>query len=178
MTVAALQTLATNIQTLVEASGLDCQEVGYQVTAGQPAQPTGNCALVSVWASQAFNAANSMFHEDSPCLVVRGLQMHWRLDLCFTESEQDRTAAEHLETATCLYGLADVIWCGLNLKAAEGIWGRCADVQIDPLSYNEASGGLVSAESGIRIQDDCPTPNAPEDIVGALAPVEEGGDFG
>lgn len=178
-TVEAAQALLDQIHTIVDASDV-CEVKTYQVTAGAPADPSGqNCAQISVWASQIFNASTSLFHEDNPCMVVRGVQLNYRISVCYEETEAGRTPAQHLVTAVCLYDLADAVWCGLNAAFRDGFLdNRCKQITVDPLIVSEGLGGYVSADSGIRLQLDCPTPNEPEDIIGALAPIEEGQDFG
>jgi hypothetical protein len=158
-TVEALSALLARIQTLVNVADVDCEIDQYRVVAGQPAAPASHCNVVTVWASSAFNAVAGMFHQDDPCTIARGVAFHWRLDLCYQETPQDRTSAQHLATATCLYTLADVIWCGLNTEIGDGLLfdARCKDIQVDALSYNEASGSGVSAQSGLRVQMDCDT---------------------
>jgi len=179
-TVALLQELLVAIETAVATAPEGCEIDTYQVTAGTPAAPSGNCSQVSVWASSAFNSASSMFHEDNPCLVIRAVQLNWRLDLCYGETVEDWTPAQHLEFAVCFYGLADAIWCGLNsvIKSGELFHRRCGDLQVDPLTYTERLGSNASAESGMRMQDDCPAPVEIVDVVGALAGQQEGEDFG
>lgn len=156
-TTEALQALLAAIETAVAAADVDCEIDMYRVTAGQAAAPAGQCNVVSVWASQAFNSVDGMFHSDSPCTIVRGVAFHWRLDLCYGETAEERTPAQHLATATCLYTLADAIWCGLNTQIGNGTLfsQKCADLQVDALDYNEASGSGVSAESGLRLQMEC-----------------------
>jgi hypothetical protein len=157
-TLAAAQTLLTTIQGLyVTWDG--CTINNWQVTAGEPSAPSGDCTQVSVWATQLFNAVNSLNQEDSACLVIKGVQLAYRIDVCYPTNEDgtDLTADQQLEVATCLYGLADHIWCGINsdLKAITG--GNCADVAVDPLSFTRFQGGIVSAQSGLRFQNDCTT---------------------
>lgn len=177
-TLTAALTLKSAIQSLVESED-GCEITVYQVTAGEPAAPSGSdCPTLSVWASQYFNAVASMFHEDNPCLVVRGVQLNWRLDVCYSETEQGPTAAEHLADAVCLYGLADTIWCGLPPSLPTLFGKKCADLQFDALTIGERSGGYVSASSGVRFQIGCDAPEVPEDIVGVIAGQEEGGEFG
>jgi hypothetical protein len=181
-TVDAATQLLEAITSLVDA-GDTCDVDVYQVTAGEPADPTGeNCTVITVWASQYFNSTASMFHEDNPCVIIRGVQLNYRIATCYpiNEDGQDLTAAQHLDTATCLYGMADVIWCGLvQLIGENGLFDlRCADIQIDPLTVNPPSGGIVSANSGLRFQIGCEPTAVPEDIVGVIAGQEEGGEFG
>lgn len=156
-TVEALQAVLAKIEDLVATANVDgCgEEMLYRVTAGQPAAPVGSCSAVSVWASQYFNAATSLFHEDSVCVLSRGVQVEWRLDVCFTETEQDRTAAQHLADAECVYRLADVIWCGLASSLPEVLAVRCAQIAVDALSVVPALGGIYSVSSGFRFQLDC-----------------------
>jgi hypothetical protein len=156
-TTEALQALLAAIETAVATADVDCEINMYRVTAGQAAAPAGQCNVVSVWASQAFNSVDGMFHADNSCTVVRGVALHWRLDLCYGETAEERTPEDHLTTATCLYTLADAIWCGLNTEIGAGrlFATKCADLQVDALSYNEASGGGVSADSGMRLQMEC-----------------------
>lgn len=173
-TLEAAQALLAAIQTLADST--DCKPDAYQVTAGEPAAPSGQCTVISVWASQFFNAVNSMFHEDNPCTVVRGVQLNYRIDVCYEETEKGRTPAQHLVAAECLYSLADTVWCGLNAADVFGL--RCADIQADPLQFAAPLGGIVSASSGVRLQLDCPTPAEPPAVTGFIAGQEEGGEFG
>lgn len=153
----ALDALLAEIELIAAAA--ECPVDTFRVTAGEPAAPSGYCSQLAVWASQSFNAANSLFHEDSPCLTVRGVQLHWRLDLCYSEPEsgKPRTPAEDLDLAACLYGLGEDIWCGLNLLLGSGFLGsRCGDIAADALTFTPPFGGIVSAGSGIRLQLECP----------------------
>lgn len=175
-TVEAAVNLSTQIEILVAAADV-CGVDVYQVTAGEPAQPTSNCSVVSVWPSQYFNAVSSLFAEDNPCLVVKGVQLNYRLDVCYPEQEADHTAAQHLTTAVCLYGLADAIWCGLNVWLAGGAFGQCSDVAHDPMTFSR-DGGIVSASSSVRFQLDCTPPPVVEDVVGLIAGQQEGQDYG
>jgi hypothetical protein len=176
-TVEACQTLLAAIQALIEADEDVCEVETFQVTAAEPAAPSGQCTIISVWASQFVNAAGSMFHEDNPCVVIRGVQLNYRIDVCYSETEPGRNAAQHLADATCLYGLTDLVWCGLNMADVFGL--KCSDIQIDPLNFLTPQGGINSAQSGIRLQLDCPTPEAeePPDIVGIMAGQQEGNEF-
>lgn len=176
-TVSAASSLLTQIEILVTAADL-CAVDRYQLTAGEPAQPSGQCSQISVWASQFFNAVNGLFHEDDPCVVVRGVQLNYRIDLCYTETEKGRTVAQHEADAICLYGLADAVWCGLNVWLAAGAFGNCNKVAHDPLSFDSPFGGMNAASGGIRFQWDCTPTAAPEDVVGVIAGQEEGQDFG
>lgn len=103
--------------------------------------------------------------------------MNWRLDVCYNESEDGLTVDEHLLDAVCLYGLADVIYCGL--PAVDNLFGlKCRDLQFDALTIGERSGGYVSASSGLRFQVGCPAEDpVPEDVVGIIEGQEEGGEF-
>lgn len=153
--VAAAQQLLTQIEILILQADL-CEVDVYQVTAGEPAQPSGSCSVVSVWPSQYFNATTGLFAaEDNPCLVVRGIQLNYRIDTCYSEQERDPTPTEHLAVATCLYGLADAVWCGLNVWLAGGAFGRCGDTAADPVTFSR-DGGIASASSSIRFMWDCP----------------------
>jgi hypothetical protein len=174
-TVESAVALLAAIEMLV--NGVDnCGVDKFQVTAGEPAQPSGQCSVVSVWAPLYFNSADGLFGNDNPCVVVRGIQLAWRLDYCYTEQEEDHTAAQHLTTAICFYGLADAIWCGLLGQDLFGL--KCADLQFDALTVSR-DGGIVSASSGVRIQLDClNTAGDPQDVVGVIAGQEEGGEFG
>lgn len=155
-TVEAASALLAEIENLVATVDLDgCTVDLYRVTAGEPAAPLSSCSTVSVWATSYFNAATSLFHEDNACVITRGIALSWRLDLCFTETEKDRPAEAHLEDATCLYALADAIWCGIIQRAGEIFDLNCKDFQVDPLTVNPASGAMYSVTSGVRLQLDC-----------------------
>lgn len=153
-TVDAALALLTQIEIIVNQSDV-CPVDTFQVTAGEPAAPSGNCSQISVWASQYFNAVDSLFHTDNPCVIVKGVQLQWRIDLCYQEQESDRTAAQHLVTATCLYDLADAVWCGLNSTVGSLFGQPCKDVSVDTLDIPAGLGGIVSASSGVRFQLDC-----------------------
>lgn len=153
-TVDAALALLTQIEIIVNQSDV-CEIQTFQVTAGEPAAPTGQCSQISVWASQFFNASTSLFNEDNPCVIVKGVQLSYRIDLCYTEQEADRTPAQHLATATCLYDLADAVWCGLNQTVATLFAQPCKDVSVDPMDFQTPQGGIVSAQSGVRFQLDC-----------------------
>lgn len=141
-----------------------CAVDSYQVTAGEPAQPSGSCSAVSVWSSEFFSAATSLFQEDNSCIIVRGVHLNWRLDVCYSVGEKPPTSAEQLATARCFYGLAEAIWCGLNRLIGAGLLFdgmTCSDLAVDQLLVGNRSGGMVSASSGIRLQLDCPPEEAP-----------------
>jgi hypothetical protein len=155
-TIDLLEELLSEIEEIIGTTSLDCEISKYQVTPGRPAAPTGqNCNVVSVWSPGAFNGVTELFHEDDPCVIRRGVELRWRLDLCFTETERDRTSAEQLAISTCIYGYGDAIWCGIAKRIGEKLWGDCTAVAIDPLIVAEPLGAIVSVESGFRVHLDC-----------------------
>ena len=126
------------------------------MTPGRPAAPSAkNCNVVSVWSSSAFNGVSGLFHEDDACSIRRGVGLHWRVDLCYPEQERDRTPEEQLAISDCVYGYADAIWCGIALRIGRKIFGECTAVAIDALTVAEPLGGIVSVESGLRMNLDC-----------------------
>jgi len=155
-TLEVLQTLLTQIEAIVATTDLDCEISKYQITPGRPAAPTGqNCNVVSVWSSGAFNGVSGLFHEDDACTIRRGVELRWRLDLCFTVFERDLTAEEQLAISTCVYGYGDAIWCGIASRIGSKLFGNCQAVAIDPLTVGEPLGGIVLIETGLRMNLDC-----------------------
>jgi hypothetical protein len=149
-----LYALAADIENAVTTSD-GCEVDRVTVTAGEPAAPAGeNCKAVWVWLNRIEDAA--AFTDD--CAVRTRVTFSYRIDVCYTETEQDQTDLQHSIPADCLTGLADSVWCGLvGLKDTGDLMGlgTCEHVILEPLLVGARQGGIVSATGGVTFTYDC-----------------------
>lgn len=133
----------------------ECDVDRSAVTAGSPAAPSGDCGnALWVWVDQI--ADDDQFREG--CVVKSRATFNYRVDVCYSESQEGPTDAQHLDTAECLYGLMSAIWCGLvNLKDAKTLMGlgTCDGVTLAPLVVGNREGGYVSAGGSVVVDFDC-----------------------
>ena len=157
------QQLAAEIDTiLLAATDLTClPDIDTIWTAGEPAAPTGLCNVVYVWIAELYNIGNQAPFgrqgDDVGCVIRPGVNLKVRVDVCYEETEQGPTAAQHAVTADCLHGLMRAIWCGLaDLWAAGTLLDLdCRASTIGPFLVDQRLGGIVSATLDVSAEADC-----------------------
>ena len=134
--------------------GQACQPDVSRVTAGEPAAPNPGCTDIAVWVGQVEDSAAF----DPGCQVRSELTLNYRIGWCYTERPEGPSEADELEAATCVYDLAEAVWCYLVELQSQGIIAgldSCRDSRLGPLTVNPRSGGWVSATGSVTIAYDC-----------------------
>lgn len=156
--IAFLEALAADIaegiaQAVYEDPEL-CEPDRITVTAGEPPAPAGGCSAIWVWAARIEDANL----DPEACAVRTVATFNYRIDVCYTETEDDLSDELHLGPAECLYGLMSAIWCHLvSLRDDSDLMGlgSCDNTTLLPLVVGQRSGGNVSATGGILFDYDC-----------------------
>ena len=156
----------------------------FQHTAGEPAAPSGQCSAISVWADQIFDVGGQIpFGRQGDtigCVARPAVVLKLRVDVCYSESEQGPTVAEHDVVAECFYGLIQAVWCGL---VEEWVAGTLLDqpdgrrTQVGDFQVLPRQGGIVSAVLDVTSEMECVAGDiVPPDV--GLGPFDDGFDGG
>ena len=176
-------TLLDQIQ-VVLADYTTCTVDVFQYTAGEPAAPSGQCTVISVWADTIFDIGGQIpFGRQGDtlgCVARPATVLKVRVDVCYEESEEGPTVAEHATVADCFYGLIQGIWCGL---AEEWVAGDlldqtdCRSVSVGDFQMLPRQGGIVSAVLDVTSEMECVAGDiVPPDV--GVGPFDDGFDGG
>lgn len=155
--------LAADIDVIVAgATDLTClPDRDTIITGGEPAQSGGACTSIYVWVSELYNiGGQAPFNrqgDEVGCVIRPGVTLNVRVDVCYQESDQGPTVAQHLVTADCLHGLMAAIWCGLaDLWAAGTLMGLdCRHSTLGSFVVGQRQGGMVTAMMTVDVEHDC-----------------------
>ena len=129
------------------------------VTAGSPAA-SDKCSAVYVWGSQIFHSPQPLqvAADDAGCFYRRAYELRYRIDVCRTVTQNERTEAQQLAEATRLYDYADEVWCAITSNASAGSLftdSDCESVTVGALEIGDPLGDRVSAEGYVRVTYPC-----------------------
>lgn len=142
----------------------DCIVSDVVVTAGRPAAPSEEgrqCqTVIYVWGD---NATDLNQNIDDACAVRARWTMSYEIWTCYPEDWEDQIRSEAAEDAAlCLYELMGLAWCALVAAYDSKIpFGGCEDVELQPLTTQNRSGGAVSALGGLTIPYHCASLTSP-----------------